>query len=110
METIKRPTKAHTICTILSLGGPMAKETILALTALLENKPYKPGSNGSYFQPFTDPNGHHRRVYGSHKGSLLATGLIRVAGKQGNTLLYSTTPAGESLAAKYMAWARANRA
>lgn len=102
---IKKPTKAHIICHLLATAGPMTKVDLLRLTAVMENKPYHPDSNGSYFMPCTDPAGWGRRSWnGPYKQSLVATGKIEVVGKQGNALVYGLTPTGQVLADEYNTW------
>jgi len=99
----KKPTKAHVICHILAASGPMIREDILVAVSKVEGKPYKSGSNGSYFQPFNDPHSYYRRIYKAHRQSLVAMGLIQIVGKQGNNLVYGLTPLGASKAADYLA-------
>jgi len=42
-------TKSDLICYVLSVRGPMRKDDVLKVVAFLEDKPYKQGSNVTYF-------------------------------------------------------------
>lgn len=90
--------------------------------------PFSPQKNNSYWSPKMadkwdwerDPNGPHqwtqRKVPGSHrqvpntygghatKFSVLRRGLVELAGKRGNSLLYVLTPEGEKFAAETAKW------
>jgi len=120
--------KPHLICWVLSQGGrPMSRPEVMQKVEALEGKDpatFKPTTNQDYWRPATmetgdwepDPDptrqGHYvrtnvRTVPNTTAGarpSVLARGLVQLAGKKGNQLLYSLTPAGEQFAAEADAW------
>ncbi len=49
MVDISGFTKSDLICYVLSVRGPMRKDDVLKVVAVLEDKPYKQGSNVTYF-------------------------------------------------------------
>ena len=97
-------TKAHIICNLLAVNGPMAKDELLRQTAIIEGKPYRPGSNGSYFHPVAQRGSpfYTRAHYDRQaKSSLVANGTIKVVAKQGNTFMYDLDTKGFLIAQEY---------
>lgn len=102
---MKKPTKAHIICHLLATRGPMTKAELLQETARIEGKPYRPGSNISYFVPYNDLSGaYYMPSKSAMNGSLVYNGSITPAGKRGNSLLYVNTAKGMAKAAEYSDW------
>lgn len=82
----------------------MTKADLLRQTAIIEGKPYKPNSNGSYFVPVVNNYLGYQRGDDYEKlckASLVANGSINVVGKQGNALLYNLTDKGRQVAQEY---------
>lgn len=100
---MKKPTKAHIICHLIHTHGPMTKAALLEETAHIEGKPYRPDSNGSYFtpNPGTGPFYGKADQERMRKSSLVASGLIKVVGKHGNTLFYGLDVMGFEKVAEY---------
>lgn len=90
-------TKAHIICHLLATNGPMTKSELLRQTAIIEGKPYRPNSNGSYFMPVVNIDLGYRRgddYEKLRKASLVANGTIKVVGKIGRELTYDLDAKG----------------
>ena len=86
-------TKAHHICQLLALAGPMTRRQLTRGAWVLEGAdakgiPYKATSNHCYFSPTGRGNGGEM--------SLVHRGLITKVGKQGRRFLYDLTPAGQA--------------
>lgn len=96
---MKKPTKAHIICSLITTHGPMTRAELLEATAKIEGKPYRPASNNSYFVPYADG-----RSPSKAKHSLVANGTIQAVGKRGNALVYMNTLKGFTRAAEYLSW------
>ena len=124
--------KPHMICWVLSQAGrPMSRPEVMRQVEKLEGKDpeaFRPTTNQDYWRPATvnrperwdpDPDpanpGHYipfnpRDVpndTAGAKSSVLVRGFVKVAGKKGNQLLFTLTPAGEQLAAEADAWIKA---
>jgi len=120
--------KPHMICWVLAQAGvPMSRPDVMRKVDKLEGKDpttFTPSSNQDYWRPPTmetgdwepDPDptrpGHYirtniRTVPNSRSGarsSVLVRGLVKVAGKKGNQLLYTVTDAGQKYAAEADEW------
>lgn len=97
-------TKAHIICHLLATNGPMTKSELLRQTAIIEGKPYRPNSNGSYFMPVvngTSPYYSDKDWEIQRRQSLVANGTIKVVGKTGRELMYDLDAKGFSKVEEY---------
>lgn len=83
-------TKLDIIVNLLTVNGPMTRKDLMREVARIEGKPFRPTSNGCYFEPA--PVG--QTYYGANRSSLVTQGYIRRAGKKGNAYLWGLTQKG----------------
>ena len=127
--------KAHLICYVLAQNGaPMARPDVMRKVEEIEGKNpanFQSNTNNSYWSPaemtvgdwVPDPARpgdqwarimvNKRKVPNTSAGhaarfSVMRRGLVQVAGKKGNKLLYSLTPEGQRFADETAAWLKEN--
>lgn len=91
-------TKAHKLCFVIYVGGPLTRFEALRRVWEMDGKPipFKRNSNNCYF---VSPRGsclHNREGL----SSLRRKKLVKVVGKRGNCLLYVVTAKGRRMAAE----------
>lgn len=127
--------KAHLICYVLSqAGGPMERPAVMQKVEAIEGKDperFSSKTNNCYWSPATMKTGdwvqdparpddqwarvrtNTREVPNTCAGeaakqSVLRRGLVQLAGKRGNALLYTLTPEGQKFADETVSWLQEN--
>ncbi len=97
---MKKLTKAHLICYVLKVHGPMPRVEILRRVYVLQpgKVAFKPTSNVSYFLKRASPC-----AYGHGKQSVVVKGLVK-GFKVGKETHYKLTEKGEALVEEYITW------